>query len=82
MPTEKKMLHVPGQYSGGAGEGFEWTQRKGEVEVRVALPADHAVSCDIEARAFELQVCTHAPTVAAMLPYRRVLRRVYPLQRP
>ena len=52
------MLHVPGLYSGGSGDGFEWTQRKKEVEVRVPLPTADAVTCDIHPRRFSLQCGT------------------------
>ena len=53
-----RMLHVPGVYSGGSGAGFEWTQRKQEVEVRVPLPTADAVTCDIHPRSFSLQCGT------------------------
>ena len=53
-----RMLHVPGVYSGGSGDGFEWTQRKSEVEVRVPLPTADAVTCDIHPRSFSLQCGT------------------------
>ena len=53
-----RMLHVPGVYSGGSGDGFEWTQRKQEVEVRVPLPTADAVTCDIHPRSFSLQCGT------------------------
>jgi len=51
------MIHVPGQYSGGKAAQYEWTQTKGEVEVRVSLPdgvADGSVKCDIKPRSFSL----------------------------
>ena len=53
------MIHVPGQYSGGTSDKYTWTQTKAELEVRVPLPdsvGDGAVSCEIAARSFQLEV--------------------------
>uniref|UniRef100_A0A7S0Q2B8 CS domain-containing protein n=1 Tax=Coccolithus braarudii TaxID=221442 RepID=A0A7S0Q2B8_9EUKA len=47
------MLHVPGTYAGGSGSGFDWTQTKREVELRVPLPPTcdvKSVKCEIGAR--------------------------------
>lgn len=34
------MFHIPGKYSGGSGDGFEWTQTRESIELAVPLAAD------------------------------------------
>lgn len=51
------MFSVPGQYSGGEGVGYTWTQTLHEITVRVPLPAgvlSSTVHCSFRARRIDL----------------------------
>ena len=61
-------MHVPGQYSGGSAAQYTWTQKKGELEVRIPLPegtADGSVKCSILPRAFSLTTGPDAENAVA-----------------
>ena len=51
------MFSVPGKYSGGAADGYSWTQTLSEIELRAPIPRgppERSVRCTFLAKRLDL----------------------------